>query len=293
MGYSIKLTEKLNKHDYDDINLLQNICFEVDQTALKLELAYKLGRSEGSDPSLNNINEFMYYEKDNLVGYIGIGDFGGAALEVNGMVHPDYRRRGIFKRLFSLVSDEWNKRDTKNMLLLSDPNSIAGREFIQYTGAHYKNSEYEMFLKRNGKTDSIMHNVTLRKASNKDAEEIARQNAVYFDIEYKEEDITLPEEDERCGLTAYLAEIDGEMIGKVNVQLLDGVGGIYGLGVLPAYRGKGYGRAILTWAVEKLKESNAKEIMLQVAVKNNNALNLYKSCGFEVTSTMDYYEISR
>lgn len=293
MGYSIKLTEKLNKHDYDDINLLQNICFEVDQTALKLELAYKLGKSEGSDPSLNNINEFMYYDKDNLVGYMGIGDFGGAALEVNGMVHPDYRRRGIFKRLFSLVSDEWNKRDTKNMLLLSDPNSISGREFIQYTGAQYKNSEYEMFLKRNGKTDSIMHNVILRKASNKDAEEIARQNAVYFDIEYKEEDITLPEEDERCGLTAYLAEIDGEMIGKVNVQLLDGVGGIYGLGVLPAYRGKGYGRAILTWAVEKLKESNAKEIMLQVAVKNNNALNLYKSCGFEVTSTMDYYEISR
>ncbi|MFT9493828.1 GNAT family N-acetyltransferase [Anaerosolibacter sp.] len=293
MGYSIKLTEKLNKHDYDDINLLQKICFEVDQTALKLELAYKLGRSEGRDPSLNNINEFMYYDKDNLVGYIGIGDFGGAALEVNGMVHPDYRRRGIFKRLFSLVSDEWNKRDTKNMLLLSDPNSISGREFIQYTGAQYKNSEYEMFLKRNGKTDSIMHNVTLRKASNKDAEEIARQNAVYFDIEYKEEDITLPEEDEKCGLTAYLAEIDGEMIGKVNVQLLDGVGGIYGLGVLPAYRGKGYGRAILTWAVEKLKESNAKEIMLQVAVKNNNALNLYKSCGFEVTSTMDYYEISR
>jgi ribosomal protein S18 acetylase RimI-like enzyme len=33
--------------------------------------------------------------------------------------------------------------------------------------------------------------------------------------------------------------------------------------------------------------------MLQVAVKNKNALRLYKSCGFEVTSTMDYYRLSK
>jgi len=39
-------------------------------------------------------------------------------------------------------------------------------------------------------------------------------------------------------------------------------------------------------SIEKLKEEDLKHIMLQVAVKNKNALNLYKSCGFEETSTM-------
>ena len=71
------------------------------------------------------------------------------------------------------------------------------------------------------------------------------------------------------------------------------VGGIYGLGVLPEHRGKGFGRAILMMAVEKLKEANAREIKLQVVTENSNALNLYKSCGFVETSIMDYYEIKR
>ena len=59
---------------------------------------------------------------------------------------------------------------------------------------------------------------------------------------------------------------DGELligyIGKVHLQLTGGTGGIYGLGVLPASRGKGFGRAILLKAIEKLKSANAKEIML-------------------------------
>ncbi|MPN31713.1 hypothetical protein SDC9_179187 [bioreactor metagenome] len=44
-------------------------------------------------------------------------------------------------------------------------------------------------------------------------------------------------------------------------------------------------------AIEILKEKGAKDIMLQVEAKNSNALSLYKSCGFEETSTMNYYEL--
>jgi ribosomal protein S18 acetylase RimI-like enzyme len=36
-------------------------------------------------------------------------------------------------------------------------------------------------------------------------------------------------------------------------------------------------------AIEKLKEMNASEVMLQVATENTNALILYKSCGFMET----------
>ncbi|MFC4304303.1 GNAT family N-acetyltransferase [Cohnella boryungensis] len=60
---------------------------------------------------------------------------------------------------------------------------------------------------------------------------------------------------------------------------------------MPEYRGKGYGRATLLKAIDKLKEANAGDIMLQVAVENANALRLYQSCGFVETSTMDYYEL--
>ena len=45
-------------------------------------------------------------------------------------------------------------------------------------------------------------------------------------------------------------------------------------------------------AVDQLKKDGAKEIMLQVAAGNANALHLYESCGFVATSTMDYFELA-
>jgi ribosomal protein S18 acetylase RimI-like enzyme len=104
--------------------------------------------------------------------------------------------------------------------------------------------------------------------------------------------ILLPEEEEKRGMTIYIAKKEDSVIGKVNLQMSEGgTGGIYGLGVLPEHRGKGYGRAVLVQAVEKLKEAKAIEIMLQVAAQNATALNLYKSCGFQETSVMDYYKL--
>jgi ribosomal protein S18 acetylase RimI-like enzyme len=287
---SIVLKEKLDQDDYNDINELKNICLSQDKTSLKLELDYKLSRSERSSRRLESINEFMYYEKDMLIGYIGICCFGGDALEINGMVHPNYRRMGIFNRLFSLVKDEWDKRQAEKVLLLSDHNSNSGLEFIKAAGANYAYSEYEMFLKNDAEKKLYANNVILRKATNADAREIAWQNSIYFNEEFKEEQIFMPEEEEESGTTIYMAEVDGKIIGKVHLSIEGDIGGIYGVGVLPEYRTKGYGREIITTAVEKLKEKGLKDIMLQVEAKNSNALNLYKSCGFEETSTMDYYE---
>jgi ribosomal protein S18 acetylase RimI-like enzyme len=290
----IKLKGTMDNKDYDDISSLQRLCLEADKTALKLELDYKLSRAKGKQGTINGINEFMYYDNDVLVGYIGIDSFGGRVLEVNGMVHPQYRRREIFKRLYSLVKDEFAKRNVNSMLLLSDRNSIPGQEFIKAAGTQHEHSEYEMFLREEPQKTSFSK-IVLRKADNNDAREIAYQNAIYFGVPYDENaEITLiPEEEEKCGMIIYMAEYEGNIIGKVHLEVSSDTGGIYGLGVKPEYRSRGYGREILMGAAQKLKERNSREIMLQVAAKNQNALNLYKSCGFVETSTMDYYEIKK
>lgn len=97
---NIILKENLNLKDYEDINNLQKLCLEKDKTSLKLELDYKLAMKEVTSENIKYINEFMYYSDNKLIGYIGIGSFGGDVLEVNGMVHPEFRRRGIFSRIF-------------------------------------------------------------------------------------------------------------------------------------------------------------------------------------------------
>jgi len=316
----VKLKETIDHEDYNLINKLQEQCIHEDQTALKLDLDYKLGLTceNGQISSIQNINEFMYFDGQQIIGYIGISSFGGAGIpiEVNGMVHPEYRRQGVFKILSELVTAEWKRRNSGSMLLLSDRKSKSGQQFIKKTRAQYKNSEYEMYLNQENlePLQRQLCGITFRKATNADAYEIARQNAIYFNDKFQDfkntpndnepdnisaeaekitsnEDMILPEEEEKRGMTIYLAEKDEHIIGKVNLHLASRIGGIYGLGVLPEYRGKGFGRAILLMAIEKLKEVNASEVMLQVAAENSNALNLYKSCGFVETSTMDYYEI--
>ncbi len=293
LNTSIKIKEKLSQKDYDEIHHLESICLKKDQTSLKLELDYKLSRGKWNREILNVNNEFMYYENNSLIGYMGICQFGGSELEVNGMVHPDFRRRGVFKELYGRVNEAFNKRASDKMLLLSDHHSLSGQEFIKTTGAIYDYSEYEMYLKNTVNQTEFSNKIILRRATNQDAREIALQNAIYSGITFDEGQITLPEDEDKNGFTIFIAELDSKIIGKVHLELNQGIGGIYGFGVIPEYRCMGYGREILIGSIVKLKERKAHEIMLQVAIKNSNALNLYKSCGFEVTSTMDYYTVTK
>ncbi|WP_099468095.1 GNAT family N-acetyltransferase [Konateibacter massiliensis] len=294
----IKLNHCLRQEDYDLIHSLQLHCSNEDQITLKLELDYKLSDTVNSTDKadIHDINEFMYFSGAQLVGYIGISAFGGAAssLEITGMVHPDYRRQGIFSKLFELAIAEGRRRDSGNILLLCDRKSASGQKFLAKVGAVYNVSEFEMYLHDESfeVSKKRLCDITLKKATNADAFEIANQNAVYFGdrLEEENENILLPEDEEKRGMTIYLVKKDDQSIGKVHLQLVNGLGGIYGLGVLPKYRGNGFGRAILLEAIEKLKEINATEIMLQVATENATALNLYKSCGFRETSIMDYFD---
>lgn len=301
----IKLKNNLTRQDYQQIHALETLCANEDQVSFKLELDYKLSVEETSTDKVchHHINEFMYFDGEQLIGYIGLCSFGGPAMEINGMVHPDYRRQGIFTKLLELVVLECKKRKAGSILALCDHRSVSGQKFLEKAGAIYQSSEFEMYLNR--ETYETIQKETLgltfRKATNEDAREIARQDTIYFsDItgdeneEDADEKIPLLEDEEKHGNITYLLEKDQQVIGKVKLETINGVtGGIYGLGVLPEYRGRGYGRALLLKSIEKLLEAKATEIMLQVATGNSKALNLYQSCGFQETYRMDYYELNQ
>lgn len=299
----IKLKNSLNQEEYELIHALETLCVLEDQVAFKLELDYKL-MDKGISTNkacLRDINDFMYFDGEQLIGYIGICYFGGAAMEINGMVHPDYRRQGIFSKLLKLAISECKGRNAGSILALCDNKSVSGLRFLDTVGAVYQSSEFEMFLNQEAyeNIQKQTNGIIFRKATNEDVREIARQDHIYFGDDLDEENeadaengIILPEDEEKRGNIVYLTQVEDNVIGKVKLELIKGItGGIYGLGVLPEYRGKGYGRAILLKSIEKLKEAKATEIMLQVATENSKALNLYQSCGFQETSRMDYFEI--
>lgn len=286
---NIVLKKYIDEKDYAQIYKLEEICKAHDKVNLKLELDYKLLRTRDYEKSLKDINEFLYYINGDLVGYLGIASFGSNMDELNGVVHPVWRRKGIFTKLCKLAVEESRSRSFNKILLLCDGKSASAVEFIKSTGAAYSFSEYGMKLDISKATDASKGEIVLRKALNADVEEIQRQNAVFFGVSDSEP--ILLEEQEKNNEIIYIIELKGKSIGKIKVSREKDSAFISGFGIIPEYRGKGYGKKALREALNTLSKQGIYEVALDVAADNSKALNLYKSCGFEEQSTMNYYEV--
>lgn len=283
----ICLKEYITEKDYKEINSFQETCSINDKVNLKLELDYKLEVAKDSEIGLNNINEFLYYIDETLVGYLGISSFGSNIGEINGMTHPNWRRKGIFKKLFEIAAKEWSKRNFDKILLLSDGKSDSGGEFINNIGGKYDFSEYRM-KRVSSVIPERINSISLRKAEKDDIKEIAKQNSIYFND--SEEAIETSEMEKALDEKMYMVELNGKIIGKINIEYSENLAFIFGFGILPNFRGKGYGKAALKEAICLINEKDIYEIELDVECNNSTALNLYKACGFEEKSIMNYYK---
>jgi predicted acetyltransferase len=285
----IILKKYINEKDYAQIYKLEELCTAKDKVNLKLELDYRLLVNKDYEKSINDINEYLYYINDDLVGYLGIASFGGNLGEINGVVHPDWRRKGIFTKLCGLAIEESRKRNFTKILLICDDRSDSAKEFIKSAGAAYSFSEYGMKLKGSKIADLGNTEVALRKATNADGEEIQRQNSVYFgDVSSKP---IFPEDEEKNNSITYMVKLQEKIIGKIKVSREQKSAFISGFGIVPEFRGKGYGKQALKQAINMVNKEEIYDVALDVAAENSNALNLYKSCGFEGQSTMNYYEV--
>ncbi len=90
----------------------------------------------------------------------------------------------------------------------------------------------------------------------------------------------------------FLATLHGQPLGTVRLDFMEDVTGIYAFEVRLGYRGLGYGREMLEQLIHIVRAASTKPIMLDVETDNTNAVGLYLSCGFEVKTTYDYYELS-
>ena len=94
----------------------------------------------------------------------------------------------------------------------------------------------------------------------------------------------------------WVAEEDGKIVGFV---ASDGnwfskregkvVGAIHELVILPEYRNKGIGKALVQKAIEYFKSRGLDTAELWVGDKNTQALEFYKSLGFEEKDRFNYW----
>ena len=78
----------------------------------------------------------------------------------------------------------------------------------------------------------------------------------------------------------YFAYSDKDLVAILNLSL-DSSDNITNIGVSPDFRGQGYGRQTLQFAMDSLREHGLKKAQLRVSLTNKIAIGLYESLGFK------------
>ena len=85
---------------------------------------------------------------------------------------------------------------------------------------------------------------------------------------------------------------NGKLSGYAIGSFAAGEGELFRIAVLPEYRGKGLGKALISEFINKMRSRNVFTVFLEVRISNNTAINLYESSGFErYTVRRNYYKL--
>ena len=237
-----------------------------------------------------DMQSFLYYKNGSLVGFLNL--FPAGEIEVYAVVHPENRRKGIGRALLDAAKEECKRRGSSSCLLVCEEASSSGRAFVEAMGAQYRFSEYRMKLEpERVKHQLHLDQVELHLADTGDVELLARLTAAAFSSRKEEHLKRYAHDIQKPSHRFYIAKLQGEPIGSLGVVIHDRRVYIIAFGVLPVYRGRGYGRQMLAETIGILLAEDWQEILIEVVTENRNALSLYRSCGFKETTSYRYYSL--
>lgn len=267
---------------------VRELADEVQQAdGIALKLNWELMTTRRPDEA----SDFCFYESGRLVGYLPL-DGEGEELEITAMVAPAFRRRGIFRRLLDLARQEARRHGAKRLLLVNYRTSVSGAATVAALQLPYAFSEYAMAA--DARTMPALTQGTMRLVTVGAAEvaELAAMMTQTFGSQRRSAAM-LAEELRRPGVRYFIAEQEGQRIGHIGVIDVEGSDSLYlrGVGILPAWRHRGHGRALLAATLLTMRAEGYAHFSLDVATENANALSIYESCGFYTTNIYDYHEV--
>ncbi|WP_052339559.1 GNAT family N-acetyltransferase [Gorillibacterium massiliense] len=296
----IQARKQLTENELKDIKELEERCNREDSITLKLNWDMLEARTT------DDTNDFLYYADGKLVGFLGMYKIESTEIELSGMVHPEYRRQGVFRALTDEAVKECRKRKIPKMIYMCQRGSAAGKPFLtQKLGAKFSSAEYWMERQDEDSADTTAQTgqtnrsgvtaggeeIRLRKASLDDLALLIRLASEGFDMEAEEASEYVKRTLLDTKETYYVVEADGESIGSLRISPYNDGVFIFGFSVLPEFRGRGYGRTALTVVIDLYRAKGIRHFLLEVATDNDRALGLYESVGFRSKNVNDYYTV--
>ncbi|MCL6457007.1 MAG: GNAT family N-acetyltransferase [Gorillibacterium sp.] len=267
--------------DIAAIQLLEEQCRQYEQIQLRVGIEH-LASGSGD-------HAILCYHYKHLVGVLTWYSVDNRKATINGMVHADYRRQGLFHRMLELAKTEMERLgiDTFNYRVVSG--SQSGLGFIQHLDGKCSKSEYSLILTSFEAAELRQSALSLHLMESADLAFAVKCSSLAFgDTEdWTREYFAQTDKPNRA---TYVATLDNSPLGLIRVLRSDLIFAvIHDFCVLPTYQRQGYGRAILSETVKLLLAEGYTQIHLNVVTDNEQALQLYHEVGFEITSEFSDY----
>ncbi|KUP22288.1 GNAT family N-acetyltransferase [Paenibacillus sp. DMB5] len=279
--------------DYSDTQLelvrsLERTCKTADSSSLRVGVESL--KETGGDEA------YLSLSGGQLTGFLSWYTSDGIEANINAMVHPDFRRQDIFRRLLQQAAGDMRIQGVATCRIRVPADSEPGIQATLEFGAEFATAQYTMMLNRREITEASqsaaqVHHLVIRREETRDAGfMIACLSQAFGD----------PEEWTRSYLAhtaapdriTYIAESGSEPAGMIRIHYQGhALAVIHDFCVLPSQQGKGIGGQMLSAVVNLLKQQAELMVRLSVVTDNIQALKLYGNSGFEITAESHYYVI--
>ncbi len=161
--------------------------------------------------------------------------------------------------------------------------SQAERELKESSGKDMGKS-----LPDNNKEDLIV----IRQMTENDADQVSGIEEETFSMPWRKKDFL--EMIERDNMSYLVIEKDGVIIGGAGIREIAGDIEITNVVVKEGFRGRGYGKQLLSSVLKEGRRLGGRQFTLEVRKSNVNAIRLYEGAGFKVEGERkDFYEKPR
>lgn len=284
----IQSTNTLNNHQLLEAKTLIAVCQNYDGTFREPYLSNMLN----FDPNMPAF--FLYYEKGELVGLLTVyAD--DQDVEVAILVHPNHRRQGIARALFTIFEKETASFPIRSVTFQTERIFLENHpDFVSNWGL-VEDEETETWLGKDRRPYLLatVSNLEVLLADSSYQEQISQLKFQAFSEEHESREVVdryvaeaLKDPESRL----YILLKNCQVIGTCTVDLSSNTNYFYGLAISELERGKGYGSYLAKSLVNQLIEQNDKEFQIAVEDSNVGAKRLYEKIGFVKQTQVVYLD---
>lgn len=278
----IKNTNQLNAQQERELIKLAELCKKKDSSIPNL-YTHILIQHRAFPASL------LYYEQDELIGFLSAYFFYDDAVEISLVVHPSFRKKGIAKTLIRTILPLIQLQNYFK-LIFSTPAGVNNKLLSAYNYS-YLHSEYYMERDNLNPVIEYQPSLTFRTATPADIPYLCTLDELCFpkkqgDLLARFEHILDNREYELI-----LAFDHNHLIGKAHLRWQPQGATLSDIAVAPNKQGKGYGTALIAHCINHALSEGKPLLNLDVETHNKRALNLYTRLGFSTQNACDFWSI--